>query len=283
MINPEIILKNDGCTIQEYDLINEIGTHFYHSAVINNQGIAISAGYGSSIHDSRKIAFSEYLERKYIAELKSTSYEKSSWGFDLISTGCGFAFGYEKNKTELRSLSEAVERWVLSNCIDEKYKMEKVNYKNLNLGKITNWYLSQFEKVHFYFKEVLIHHQGSFIKFYALLCVAVSGKGVYQGSSARMHFNEDLFLHAIIESFRHLLIVRNNKVINTFPENRIRFFANNADLALDQINSAYKTEWPLPSLKFQKTQIMNENCFLARTILHGWSCWNTSDLNRFLY
>lgn len=114
ILNPIDILKHNKCTIQEYNLLEEIGSSYFHTIVKDENGNVLSGGYGANILVSRKIAFAEYLERKQVVLLKNDPDMFNTWGFNYINTGCGFAAGFDSNATTLRSLAEAIERWIKS-------------------------------------------------------------------------------------------------------------------------------------------------------------------------
>jgi hypothetical protein len=72
--------------------------------------------------------------------------------------------------------------------------------------------------------------------------------------------------------------------IAIFSEKRILFFAENANNAEAQINSAVTKNWPSVNFSLQKEFIINEqNVFLFRALCEDFTAWNSGSVERFVY
>lgn len=271
--------------IEEYNLIKDSGDEFWHTT-ISVDNIPLSGGFGQTKNHSRKVAYSEYLERtKFIEIANAEMTNKKLWGLDIIPTGCGFAAGFDLRNTIIRSLGEALERWVISKWIDENFLLSEKNENEIvpTLDKASLWYLSQFSEVKFYHKEVVVEFDNTFYKFEVGVTICLKNQGVYIGSSAQYGCG-NIWQHAFIESYRHLRIANTKAPKSTFPYNRILFFSNNSKIALNTIEKAHKKTWPLPEVTFHKNEFFEkEDFYLSRTIIGGWKSWHLGAIERFLY
>lgn len=279
-----IELQSNGFIFEESLVFKNIQDEFWQSTLIQGD-IVYSSGLANDRLNARKIATSEYLERVYYRNLATSSNEstKREWGLDIIPTACGFAAGFNRSKTVYRSLTESIERWVMSKWIDEKYFIEAISPNSLsNLDPLSKSLASYFDSVLFFKKDVVINFNNNHFIIPVGQTMGLKGNGIYPGSSAQ-NTGGSLWQHALIESFRHYLLVQNNKPIDKFPDNKIRFFSKNASLALEQISQAYKIDWPLPEVVIHKSVTINDDYFIARTILGGWQSWDQGPIERFLY
>lgn len=281
------LLKESGNTVEEAMVFPEREIPYWHSTVIDPAGNPIASGFGSDKAYARKVAISEFLERKFFREICAGPREEQiKWGLDKISTACGFAGGFDQKNAIIRSLGEAAERWVMSKWIDEGFRIDEIPAEAvmLDLDPVSKFLAGQFEKV-LYFKKTVQFMFGNLpLKVEVAQTMGIAASGIYPGSSAQ-YLGGSIWQHSLLESFRHLLFVRNNpKRLDRFPDNKIHFFAKNADIALEAINKATTTEWPDPKILFQFDQkFLGGDYFLARTIFEGWESWEEGPLERFLY
>ncbi len=282
----DTILKETGNYIQEAQVFGESGEIYWHSSILDKNNHSLSAGFANSRLDARKIAIAEFLERKTCEELSKNPKGYTDWGFDKIPTACGFAAGFNKNNVIARSIAESAERWVMSKWIDEHYLIEKISANEVHSGldPISKFFFKQFDEVLFFSKVVLVNLGTSFISINVAQTMGIKNGGIFPGSSAQ-NTGGSIWQHALLESFRHLLVIRNNEALpGLFPDNRVRYFAQHADIALAQIDRATKIEWPIPSVALHKSESFdNGDYFLARTILDGWKSWHDGPIDRFLY
>ncbi len=280
----QLLLKFE-CQIEESIFYEDSFVQFWHSAVIDKNGNPISGGFSFDKMQARKIALAEFIERKKVNELFSISdRSKKIWGFDLIPTACGFAAGFNLQNTIQRSINEAVERWVMSKWIDDGYQIEQMNQSDIKgLDPASEFFISQFDEVLFFKKEVAIQTNDQFQKITVGQTMGLTEFGIFPGSSAQFSHGQ-VWQHALLESYRHFLGVKNNPDFSTFPGNKVLFFARNKQIALDQINKATKEIWPTPEIILHQNQsFASDSYFLARTIISGWQSWNLGPIERFLY
>jgi hypothetical protein len=272
--------------IQEFNLVNEIGEDYWHCCIQGQNPLDYSAaGFSRSKNLARSIAYSEFLERSKFIEIKQLSVlGKSDWGLDLIPTGCGFAGGFNLRNAVIRSIGESLERWCMSKWVDEKYYIEKLDFASIKLDSPSKWFCNQFESVDFYKLDTIVEYGKKFFKFTIFFTICFINKGAFPGCSFTNSKDEN-WQHALLESFRHLLVVKNSAPTNTFPDNRIRYFSINAEKAIQQIPQRNeKKDWPYPKIIFHNfKEYKEEKFFLARTIVDGWTSWNKGPIERFVY
>lgn len=280
------LLNENKCLIEESHIALTDDVAYWHSTAIDKESNPISSGFAEDRNQARKIALSEFFERTMYKRIKMGNLEvQKKWGLNLVKSGCGFAAGFDKNSTCLRSINEAVERWTLSKWIDEKYIMEHIcSSKISNLTPIEFFFTSQFDHVDFYSKKILLNIFSKFLEIEIFVTVAFKDNGVFLGSGTP-RTNAGNWAHALLESFRHLLAVRNNKnYSDVFPQNRVFFFSKNKEIAISQINQCNITNWPMPTVRFQYNEsFLDDQIFLSRTILNNWQPWEEGPVERFLY
>jgi hypothetical protein len=277
--------KVQGFRIEEASLLSETGFDYWHSTILDKNTLPISGGFSSTRMQARKIAIAEFLERKTFREISSQSEDaRKKWGFDIIPTACGFAAGFDKINTTLRALSEACERWVMSKWIDEGFLIEEIPANEIKLDPASQFFAKQFVEVKYYKKKITVFFQGKLIEIEVAQTMALTENGVFPGSSAQVN-DGTIWQHSLLESYRHLLLVKNNTVgRDCFPGNKIIFFSANKDTALSQITRANKKEWPIPEIIFERVESKHHaECFVARIILKGWKSWHLGPIDRFLY
>lgn len=266
---------------------SQIGHHpdevLWH-IILKKDGIPFSAGFHASKQIARKIAFAEFLERKKFIEISScASNVKINWGLNRINTGCGFAAGFDRDSTVMRSIEEAVERWTLSKWIDDHYCIPKVTPENV-LDQNSSWLVDIFESVDFYQKEVALLLNDKIIYFYINIVLCYTKLGVFPGYSCRISKTLG-WKHCLVEAFRHYRITQMPcETPNKFPYNKIFYFSENASNTKKQLILNVKNNWPSPKIIFHKVEFFEaENFFLSRTIIDGWKSWNEGPIDRFLF
>ncbi len=280
------ILTGEGFSIEE-TIMSGTQEEFWHSTIIDATGVPFSGGFGKEKMAARKIAVSEFLERRKFFEISDQYHEtkKDLWGLSIIPTACGFAAGFNRDNTVLRSIHEAIERWVMSKWIDDHFIIPEVPQSgSADLDQVSLFLIGQFDKVMFFRKDILVPFGDKVFRVDVAQTMGISGEGIFPGSSAQ-YTGGNIWQHALIESYRHLLAVRNNPDRGeVFPENKVRYFAKNADKALAQISRAKQSEWPVPSAVFHRVEAFDGgDYFVARTIFDGWLPWTLGPIDRFLY
>lgn len=273
-------------TAQEALVPIQHDSQFWHCSILDEKSFPVSGGFGSTKNDARKIATAEFLERMNYYKICSSTDQHKTWGLDLISTACGFAAGFHRENTILRSVAEAHERWVMSKWIDEDYLIEEISAEKVEkeLDPASSFFASQFDKVLYFKKEIAVQLGEKWVTFEFGQTMGLKDDGIYPGSSAQKS-GGNLWQHALLETFRHFLAVQNNSHRgDVFPDNKVHFFSKNAQIALDQIYRTKKTKWPGTKINFHRCEhIEDGNYFFARTIVDGWRAWNQGPLERFLY
>lgn len=267
--------------IEESALFPDESDSYWQSTIINEENFPVSAGFHCDKLYARKVALAELIERQSASAVYLESPEK--WGFETISTLCGFAAGFDEYNTRLRSLKEGLERWVMSLWIDDGYYIEEVGQPE-DLPKSCLFLIEPFDEVLFYFRKVTVLLDNKLIEVPVAQTFGLKGKGIYPGSSTQDTGN-GIFEHALVESYRHYMGVKNNpKRGDIFPDNKVYYFSENKDVALRQMRSATNKAWPTPKIKLHKAIALYEGrAFLARTIIDGWTSWEKGPLERFLY
>lgn len=280
-------LSSDTVTLQESLLPTFGAIEYWQATFVSESGSVISGGFASDRSMARRIATAEFIERVTVAKIKESPELFDKWGMQLVPTGCGFAVGFDEANTILRSVAEACERWCMSKWIDDQFAIKEVNaFEAERSGdKASNFFLSQFDRTRYFKHSVPVYLNSKPVSVSLASTVAIKGAGVFVGYSAQAPEQSNLWQHALLESYRHLLIVKNNKQQQgLFPENRIRFFAQHGKVALDQIERAQPKAWPLPKVVFHRCEKVSDgNYFIARTIVDGWRPWHLGDVSRFLY
>ncbi|MBX3022684.1 MAG: hypothetical protein KF799_13510 [Bdellovibrionales bacterium] len=281
------LMDENQMRLEETQMFAQSGGEYWQSTAVDQGRNPISSGFSPDKKQARKIAISEMLERlTYHRLMKGGLEERRAWGLDSHPTACGFASGFDKSNTVLRSLAEATERWVMSLWIDDGYYITKVDSKKVfsGLDPISQFFVAQFDDVLYFEKEVLVQVDTALLKFTIAQTMGLKGNGIYPGSSAQIA-EGSIWQHALLESYRHLLGFKNNPSRpTTFPDNKVEFFANHAAIALEQIERAQNRNWPLPQIALQKSLSQyGGNHYIVRTIFAGWKDWSEGPLERFLY
>ena len=280
-------LELTGCKLIESSFFPESSSHYWQTTIVDKDQLPISSGFGENLLQSRKIAIAEYVERMTFNHFKKGDIATlKKWGFHLNSMACGFAVGFNLKNTILRSLYEGIERWVLSQWIDENRNMEQIPTATVfhSLDNVSKSIVGRFDEVLYFKKSAICNFDNQYYKIDVGHVVGFKENGAYIGTSSQKT-GGNLWQHALIESLRHFQMVKNNRPnVHKFPENRIRFFAENAQIAREKIDCKRNEIWELPKVIFHESQpLYDSECFIARTIVDGWRPWNEGPLDRFLY
>ena len=174
----------------------------HHSVLILPGEIALGGGLAKNLNISRRIAVAESLERTTVDRLKLSKASCFEWHLDSFPTTCGFAAGFEREPTRMRSYCEAVERWAWSQWIDYGFDLEETTPKSLS--NLTQVLLHPFEKVKFFVKKIKVSIVPSRALYFGVV-IGERGKGVFPGSRVCSD-PENIWLHAAVEARRHFLV-----------------------------------------------------------------------------
>lgn len=245
-------------------------------------GFPFSGGTHENKETAIRICVAEALERALFFKL-SKSYLKDEYLISEFPSTCGFACGFENDKTALRALCEGLERWAWSKWIDSGHKIEIAS--DVNLDILSNELIKVFQKWTFYKKDFFINNT------YLQFCVFVGETefGAFAGSRV-CGLQEDPWQHAIVEAFRNhrnFELFEKNKTSET-KEDIVRlraiYFGSNKASASRQILAAIEGSWPTPSIRlFKQINTKIPNVYLWRCILYDWISWDIGDESRFVY
>lgn len=255
----------------------------FHSAILNKDGSCTSGGYGSSPEEANKIACAEFIERSLVQEFRKDSESRDRWKLNEseFPTACGFAVGFSLRGTILRSLCEAVERYALSQWIDKKQPFQ---LENPPLCRESKYFTQQFQEVKFYSSEVPLIFQKKVYVFHVGVSLGLTKCGIFPGSNVSLS-KASLWPHALLESFRHLLISRNTQDQKVFPGDRIHYFSKRKEVGLAEIPQGEATQLEVPQICFFRLEKVSPKgpTFIVRTILENWKPWHLGGVERFLY
>ncbi|RZJ34841.1 MAG: hypothetical protein EOO18_08245 [Chryseobacterium sp.] len=281
------LIEKSGYHFEEAMIFPDEAIPFWHSSIMDSKGNSISSGFGAEKFYARKIAIAEYLERRHFREIANGPETiKKKWGIPIISTACGFAGGFDRKNAILRSLGEAAERWVMSKWIDDGFYIQELHLHEIEkeLDPVSKFIVRKFDRVLFYRHTVSFNFGNLPIKVEVGQTMGLSDEGIFPGSSAQI-LGGSVWQHALVESFRHFLFVKNNpRRPGRFPDDKIHYFASNASVALNRIQAAENIHWPNPELILQADEsFLDGSFFLSRSIFGGWKSWNEGPIERFLY
>jgi hypothetical protein len=166
--------------------------------------------------------------------------------------------------------------------------MEKLDTPS-NLSTLSRSLLTNFQKNHYFNKEIFLNIQGESKSFQFVVFIGETEYGVFAGSRVSSSI-DNLWEHAIIEAIRNY----NNSIFyGKHPESinlknkvatRLMYFSKNKDEALKQIAAATNTDWPSPEillLREYDTQI--DSVYLWRCLMKDFVGWHLGDEKRFVY
>lgn len=245
----------------------------------------ISDGTSDSKDIALRIALSEDIERLFFRIIAKN--DSARFLITEYPTTCGFAAGFDQEKTKLRSLCEALERWAWSKWIDDKYILPELNThpsKNLLSSRLS----SCFESESFYCKDFDFFYETSTLKLKFAVYLGFTKNGVFPGSRVCSIY-ENPWDHAIIEAYRNfenskIYALDNQKIdLQNMASIRNDFFAKNKTIALNSISSCHKKQWPTPEVLIDEhynTQI--SNCFIHRSLMKDFIGWHLGSESRFV-
>jgi hypothetical protein len=236
------------------------------------------SGFSSQRDEAKKIAFAELNERYLVRQLNADKIQRQVWDLIFDESGSGFATGFSEQKAILRAVCEAAERWALSKWIDDRLALTPVGKSPARLAQDAAKY---FDECSVLKVEVPVLIQDQLIKIQVAVVLGWTKEGVFAGYGARMSLNEAID-HAYIEAVRNFVIAQNQATMTSFPFDRIHFFAKNRKSAEETLAVSRSDSWPLPVLRFLKTELFGE-IWLARAVFDGWTPWQRGEIARFLY
>jgi hypothetical protein len=257
----------------------------WHVVLFDQEKNALGGGFHHLKETARRIAIAEAAERKLVSKLRESSLA-SEFQLNIHPTTCGFAAGFDTERTRQRAIAEAVERWAWSKWIDEHFVMNKFKPESIKLSKQGKFISSFFDSIIFFGRTIDTSGIPDFVNSVEIgIVIGIKDNGVFPGS--RVAVTEDeIWDHAFIEAWRHLEISKKYKgsIEEPFPYGRIFHFAENASEALAQIDTANKVQWPSPDVSLileHKTNI--KELHLWRAIMKDFISWGYGNQKRFVY
>jgi hypothetical protein len=257
----------------------------WHVVLFDQNKNALGGGFHKQKDVARRIAIAEVCERKLFRQLKESPVKLI---FDLNNhpSTCGFAAGFESDKTRYRAIAEAIERWTWSKWIDEQYYINKATIDFSELSEVSKFFYKMFDSVIFFEKTISTNAIPNFTENIKIgIVLGFKNGGVFPGSRAAISTDE-IWDHAFIEAWRHseIFIKYKGSLSIPFPYGRIFHFGNNGNEAIEQIQKANKLDWPNP----QQSLILDyhtgvDGLFLWRSIMKDFMPWSSGNEKRFVY
>lgn len=271
--------------ITSFDNGRSIG---FRSVIFDSFDNVISGGIGISKNESIKIAIMEGMERGFIKKAKNSHLSKY-FRLDDFPTSSGFSFGEDYNKTMLRSICEATERWARQQWIDFNRKMNQVPLSSITLCPIGIATIKHFDDILLFYKKIDVKIRDNFIiPIHIGISFCIKNNGVFTGQRASLNLDSHLWLHALTEAWNNLYIftkLKSNRARNKdIVSKRILYFGENKDEGISAITKALDPHWPLPEISLLKYWDCNTYRFhLWRSIINGYVCEEQGNVKRFLY
>lgn len=279
--------------IQEYEIKNSFGlTVGFQSTLVTDDNFAFAGGTANDLNLARRICFSEAIERVYFFKSLTSSALSSSLFLDKYPTTCGFAAGFNKEKTIFRAICEAVERWAWSKWIDKKFTISQV--KPILNTRLSKHYLECFDEVIFLQSPIKLnsHLVPEYISKNLVWSVAlgIKGNGIFPGSRVTTSLDE-VWEHPLLEAWRHKLIYENelkNAECKDIFEERIKYFGENKEEALKQCAPFVAINFPeaklnlMTSVKIEKFD-SEISYFVYRALCEDYIGWEHGNESRFVY
>lgn len=229
-----------------------------------------------------------------IERLEETPIENDGqvigWHVNVVSKNnyIGSGIGLDLDVARRIAIAEAIERWSWSKWIDEGYIIPELNdFKLIEFTPLTKYLYKQFDSFKLYQVELNcsdLNLQDFPEKIKLCIFIGLKNGGVFPGSRV-CALDEDGWSHAVVESWRHLVIFKSNSNLkNIFPCKRINYFGTNAEEAINKIIGADKIIWPKMKLLLHENIVTKiPNTYVFRTLLSDYIGWDKGDEKRFVY
>lgn len=298
-MNPVVIefLKNEieFCYLVRQPILGTTNnlTVGYNAYLKNKNNISVAGGTAPHWESALRIGVAEGIERAIFNKIRRSNEQSKLFFIDQYPTTCGFAAGFDNEKTKYRAIAEALERWVWSWWIDKKYIIPEVSNQKIkeNLSDLSLNYYNMFEHSYGYQKDFLILLDGIMVNFRFYAFIGIYNNGVFPGSRVTIGHDSG-WNHAIIESYRNL---NNFKIYKKNPEyfsskdnfvfDRCVYFGQNKLLATNSITEATYNSWPIPEILMleQVNNNIPNGSFVWRCLFKDFIGWHLGDNTRFVY
>jgi hypothetical protein len=259
----------------------------WHTTAMTDNGVGLGSGLSQDRDTARRIALAETVERAVFRKLRS-SHEAKQFQLDQHPTSCGFAAGFEFEKTRIRSICEAVERWARALWIDDGFALMKLPPSRVFLSALGSHLVEPFQDSLYFSGSFSVQDpiRRSIIHLKLGVVVGLTKDGAFPGSRVCSE-KEAPWEHACLEAWRHHFIFENN-TLPDLPENsflnRISHFGTRRELAITQIERARQYDWPQPRITFHRSQEeIAGKLFVWRSLCDGYQGWEKGGIDRFVY
>lgn len=259
----------------------------WHVNAMDGSRACLGSGLSEDKDTARRIALAETIERASFRELRA-SKEASQYGLIENPTTCGFAAGFEFEKTRIRSICEAVERWARALWIDEHFALMPVPDSRIFLSTLGKTFIEPFQQC-LYFTgsfSVIDPAKRSPIHLKLAVVIGLTSQGAFPGSRVCSE-KEDPWEHASLEAWRHHLLFKHQSLQN-LPEksylHRINYFGSHRNEALSQVEKASRYDWPMPKISLHRSyEPLAGKLFIWRSLCSNYQGWQTGGIDRFVY
>jgi hypothetical protein len=282
LIEPRFDLLEE--TPIQWPLGNILG---WHVNAISGESLSLGSGLATKQDTARRIALAETIERAVFRSLKNSQNLKE-FRLDEYPTTCGFAAGFEHEKTRLRSICEAVERWARALWVDQNYALMKVPPSAIFLSGLGQYFLEPFSETLYFSGSFSVEDPIRKVPIHLKLAVVIglTGIGAFPGSRVCSN-EEDPWEHACLEAWRHHLIFARQSLPRLAPNSylhRINYFGSRRDEALSKINQSHNYKWPMPKIILHKSHTeLSKKISIWRSLCDHYEGWQNGQISRFVY
>ncbi len=261
----------------------------YECSLIDDNGDTLSSGTNRDYKLALRVCLAEAIERGYAKKIANNSKLKNDFLINSHPTTCGFAAGFEKNKTKLRSISEGIERWAWSKWIDNKCAMNEISADVINLDMLEKTLLTKFTDYRLFKKSIILNIDGEKYDFILVIFIGYTQNGAFPGSRVYLNQNNQCydFNHSVIEACRILNNMTKSEKIKNLDiiGRRAFYFGNDKEAANRAIGLSQEKQiaWPMPQLEILKQYEITNEVFLFRCLMKDYIPWHLGDEKRFVY
>ena len=246
-----------------------------------------SGGTAQDENTALRIAVAESFERSLFRSINQNESLKKEFLLEDYPSTSGFAAGFDKKSTRFRAICEGLERWIWSKWIDENYKIEETKV-NSNLPPLSQHLLKDFDEALWLKKDFELQiSKDEKLTLSIVIFLGMTENGIFPGSRVST-LKDELYEHPIIEAHRNLInfkiFEKENHELRDIIEKQAMFFGQNKAIALSQIDTSYKLNWPTPELLLLKEfDSKIPGVFLQRCLMKDFLGWDKGPTSRFVY
>lgn len=256
-----------------------------------SSGEMIASGCGTNKDIAMRICIAEAFERGLAMKISQEPDLRNSFKIHEYPTTCGFAAGFDKEKTKLRAIAEGLERWAWSKWIDHNCALNETSLNLKGLTSLGHFFVAQFQDFKCYEKIFSLSLDNIEFRLKLIIFLGFTNDGIFPGSRVTMSGDEyGNWDHAILEAYRCLKNFKLSNKTNLFPEDliarRANYFGEHKKIALSQIEiSQNRNEsWSQPRISLLKEyKSLNVQIYLWRCLFDDYIGWHVGKEDRFVY